>query len=134
MLSIFFMCLPTNHMSSLEKCLFRYSALFQLGCVLLLLLLLSCMSLCILEIKHRVFWGSPFAHQAFCDSVWFLRTGKIICHSEKSDHWLLCIDWGKPWGIFLYFDRVLMSLGSPICQNSSSFDYLSKLTSSFHCI
>ena len=40
--------------------------------------------------------------------IWFSRTGKIICCSEKSDDLLLWIDWEETWGSFLYFDRVFI--------------------------
>ena len=72
MLSIFTYAILAICMSSLEKSIFRSSTYLLIGLVLLLLLLLSFMSLYILQIKSFVgHFISPILWVVFSFCLWF---------------------------------------------------------------
>ena len=79
-----FMFLLDLCMSSLEKCLFRFLPIFQLGCLLLLLLLNCKSSLCILEIKPLLVTSFANIFSQFIDCLLILSMGYPIVQNLVS--------------------------------------------------
>uniref|UniRef100_A0A8D1MLL4 Uncharacterized protein n=1 Tax=Sus scrofa TaxID=9823 RepID=A0A8D1MLL4_PIG len=86
----FFMFLLVISISSLEKCLFMSFAHFSVG--LLAFLLLSCISLYILEIKPLSFasFDTIFSHSVSCLLIFFLVSFAVqkLVHLIRS-HWFI---------------------------------------------
>ena len=80
-----FMFLLDLCMSSLEKCLFRFLSIFQLGCFLLLLLSLNCKSsLYILEIEPLLVTSFADIFSKFIDCLLILSMGYLIVQNLVS--------------------------------------------------
>ena len=80
-----FMFLLDLCMSSLETCLFRFLSIFQLGCFLLLLLLLNCKSsLYILETKPLLVTSFANIFSQFIDCLLVLSMGYLIVQNLVS--------------------------------------------------
>ena len=79
-----FMFLLDLCMSSLEKCLFRFLSIFQLGCLLLLLLLNCKSSLCILEIKPLLVTSFANIFSQFIDCLLILSMSYLIVQNLVS--------------------------------------------------